>query len=97
MLHEREHVLETRESNDKVELLLLKSKRLKVDDVLLGTGYRVAIKPLSMIDVVLLTQRSRYCYDHLMGTWLADLHNQHHSNLFMITIVTMESPGTRIV
>ncbi len=53
-LHERQRVQQVKEVDDGVMLTLSNNKTLKADHVILGTGYRVDIKNLPMLDPALL-------------------------------------------
>lgn len=54
-LHERQRVQQVKEVDDGVMLTLSNNKTLKADHVILGTGYRVDVKNLPMLDPALLS------------------------------------------
>ncbi|GCE17393.1 NAD(P)-binding domain-containing protein [Dictyobacter kobayashii] len=55
-VHERTTIKELKEQDGKLDVLLSDGQRLQVDHLLLGTGYEVTVKNLSMIDPGLLSQ-----------------------------------------
>jgi pyruvate/2-oxoglutarate dehydrogenase complex dihydrolipoamide dehydrogenase (E3) component len=60
LLHELQHVQQVREVDDGVLLTLSNSKTLKADHIILGTGYRVDIKRLSMLHLSMQSEIQTY-------------------------------------
>ncbi len=60
LLHELQHVEQVKEVDDGVLLVLSNNRTLKADHVILGTGYRVNLKNLSMIHPSLLAEIQTY-------------------------------------
>jgi hypothetical protein len=59
-VHEHETGVNGLHKRAMMECLLLKKKRLKGDHILFDTGYRVAIKQSTIINISLLTQIQTY-------------------------------------
>jgi len=60
-LHESQQVENVKEADNHIELQLSNRKRLKVDHIILGTGYRVDIRKLPMLHSSLIPAIRTYC------------------------------------
>lgn len=69
ILHELQHVLEARETDDGVVLSLSNHTKLKADHVILGTGYHLDIRKLPMLDPQLLTKVQTYQNAPILNNW----------------------------
>ena len=69
ILHELQHVQEVKEIDDGIVLSLSNHTKLKADHVILGTGYRLDIRKLPMLDSQLVSKIQTYQNAPVLNNW----------------------------